>query len=295
MRSARPIKDTFSMRNPHAERRIEFAREMAHTILNFEGVQAIVVAGSVARGYADEYSDLELPIFWNEVPRDPIRISMANALRGEFLFSFDGPSREDQLVVEGSQVDLWHIAVRSQEQIIQNVLQRHDTDLESLNAMDTIRCCIPIYGEERIARWKSQAQNFPAGLALAILREKLPSFRVDQLSTYARRGNPTGFYSELCRLQCEAFLVLLALNLRYFPTFKWLYRVLEELEVKPRGVAARMRRAFAASHEDAVKETRQLLLEILQLVDDRYPGFDLTSVHRRLDYLRPSTGRPSSL
>jgi predicted nucleotidyltransferase len=28
------------------------------------GIKAIVLAGSVARDYADEYSDVEIPIFW---------------------------------------------------------------------------------------------------------------------------------------------------------------------------------------------------------------------------------------
>ncbi|HRE27521.1 MAG TPA: hypothetical protein PK954_12870 [Anaerolineales bacterium] len=53
------------MGNFHVERRLERARELAGPIARLAGVQAIVVAGSVGRGYADAYSDIEIPIFWD--------------------------------------------------------------------------------------------------------------------------------------------------------------------------------------------------------------------------------------
>ena len=55
--------------NPHVQWRLDVARKLAEKIRAFPGVQAIVVGGSVARDYADAYSDLELPIFWDELPR----------------------------------------------------------------------------------------------------------------------------------------------------------------------------------------------------------------------------------
>jgi hypothetical protein len=59
---------------PHAAWRVEFAQRLAEKIQPFQGVQAIVVAGSVALNYADEYL-------------------------------------EDQLLINGVQVDLWHVSV----------------------------------------------------------------------------------------------------------------------------------------------------------------------------------------
>jgi predicted nucleotidyltransferase len=49
------------MQNFHAVWRVDFAQRLVEGITPFQGVRAIVVAGSVARNYADEYSDVEIP------------------------------------------------------------------------------------------------------------------------------------------------------------------------------------------------------------------------------------------
>jgi len=274
------------MQNPHARWRTEYARRLAQKIIPFAGVRAVAVAGSVARNYADEYSDIEIPIFWEALPDDDMRRSIVQALQARFLFAYDGPAREDQLLVNGMQVDLWHITLDHQEKVIEGVLTRNCTDLGSLNAMDTIRCCIPLYGDEIIQQWKVRAQQYPPDLAKAIIQEHLASFRVDQLSVFAQPNDPTGFYSELTWLQREAFLVLLALNQRYFPTFKWLYQSLERMPVQPRSIARRFRRAFATPQPTAIADTQSVLFETIHLIEDRFPEIDTALARRRLEYRR---------
>jgi predicted nucleotidyltransferase len=44
--------------------RLDFAKQLAVKIRAFPGLQAIAAGGSVARGYADAYSDLELLLSW---------------------------------------------------------------------------------------------------------------------------------------------------------------------------------------------------------------------------------------
>ena len=280
------------MQNPHARWRTEHARRLAQKIILFKGVRAIVVAGSVARNYADEYSDIEIPIFWEALPDDHVRLSIVDALRARFLFTYDGPAREDQLLVNGMQVDLWHITLDRQEDVIEGVLTKNCTDLGSLNAMDTIHCCIPLYGDQIIQQWKVRAQQYPPELAKAIIREHLGALRVDQLSVFAQRNDPTGFYSELTSLQKEAFLVLLALNERYFPTFKWLYQSLETMPVKPNSIANRFRSAFATPQPAAIADTQSVLFETIHLIEDRFPEIDTALARRRLKYRRRVPAMP---
>src|SRR5512146_353404 len=127
------------MQTPHTTWRIEFAQRLPKPLLAFEGIKAIVIAGSVARDYADEYSDLEIPIFWETLPDDSTRHAIVTALHGEFLYGYDGPAREDQILIDGFQLDLWHIPVARQEEVLESVLQEYRFDLGSLNALDTIR------------------------------------------------------------------------------------------------------------------------------------------------------------
>lgn len=81
-------------------------------------------------------------------------------------------------------------------------------------------------------------------------------------------------------------MVLLALNRRYFPTFKWLYSVLESMPIKPDAADHRFRSAFAAPRMEAVADTQRILEETLYLVEDQFPQMDLAKVYRRLAYKR---------
>ena len=284
-----------SMENPQAKWRIEFARQTARRLVTFTGIKAIVIAGSVARDYADEYSDIEIPLFWDSLPTDEIRHAIVAALQADFLYAYDGPAWEDQLLVNGVQVDLWHITVKDQAALLEAVLHDHQRDLGSLNALDTIRASIPLYGGEIVQEWKRRAREYPPELAEKIIRERLDSFGSANLFILARRDNPTAFHAQLSFLQQEIFLVLLALNRRYFPTFKWLYRALESMQFKPENIDRRFRRAYEVPCVQALADMRSIQEETLRLVEAQFPQIDTGPVHKRLDYVRAVRARPPGM
>ena len=152
--------------------------------------------------------------------------------------------------------------------------------------MDTIRCCIPLYGDKMVDEWKNRAQEYPVELAERIIHQHLSPFRIDQLSMHAQRGDPTSFYAQLSSLQQEVFLILLALNRLYFPTYKWLYQSLERMQIKPHHIGERFRQAFSSAYAEAIADMKRIVLETLGLVEDRHPDTDTTPVRRRLSYLR---------
>jgi len=278
--------------NPHAQWRLGVARQLAERIRAFPGVQAIIVGGSVARGYADAYSDLELPIVWEALPTDETRLAVVAALHGEFLYGYDGPSLEDQLLINGFQVDLWHNTVTGEEAVLKAVLEDYSTDFGDSNFMDTVRACIPLHGDEIIQGWKRQAAHYPEALAMKNIREHMVAFDAGQLAVLAYRDNPTVFYAAISRLQESMFLVLLALNRLYFPTFKWMYQVLATMPIKPVAVEQRFRQAFQAPYADAALDTTRLLHETLNLAEHHFPHLDTTAVSRRLAYTRATYTEP---
>lgn len=280
------------MHNPHARWRIDFAKRLSEVLVTFEGVKAILIAGSVARGYADEYSDVEIPLFWETLPDDADRHAMVAALNADFLYAYDGPACEDQLLINGLQVDLWHITLAREEEVLEAVLHAQRFDLGSLNALDTIRSCIPLYGHEIVRGWKLRAQEYPEELAEKIIREHLASFGIGELFILAQRDNPTAFHARLSFLQQEIFVVLLALNRLYFPTFKWLYQVLESMHVKPEAISCRFRQAYEVSYEEAIKDTRLMLEEVLHLVEKQFPQLEMTPIERHLTCMRAAHSTP---
>jgi predicted nucleotidyltransferase len=276
------------MQNTHVKWRIDFAQQLTKCLVTFDGIRAIVVAGSVARGYADEYSDVEIPVFWETLPDDATRHAIVAALHAEFLYAYDGPACEDQVLIDGLQVDLWHITVADQEAMLESVLHDHHFDLGSLNALDTMRFCIPLYGHEIVEKWKRRAQEYPDKLAEQVIQKHLASFSTAELFILAQRNNPTAFYAQLSFLQQEIFLVLLALNRRYFPTFKWLYPVLESMLIKPQALDQRFRQAYKAPYAETIADMKLILEETLHLVEGQFPQMDMATVYHHLNYVRAS-------
>ena len=279
----------------HVDWRLALAREIAERLRAFTGIQAIVAGGSVARGYADEYSDLELPLFWDTLPGDDVRHAVIDRIGAQFLRPYNGPECEDNLLIHGFQVDLWHCTVSGEDAVIDNVLLRNSTDFGESNFMDTVRACIPLHGEEIIRRWKARAQAYPDPLAARNIADAIAHFDAGHLDLHAHRDNPTLVYEGVAGLQKRMFLVLLALNRAYFPTFKWMYRVLEAMRLKPANVGARCRQAFQSPPAEAVRDTLGLLGETLDLIDRHAPQVDTAEARQRLRPARRSHVAPVRL
>ena len=274
------------MQNPHTKWRIDYAQQLAERLVAFKGIRGIVIAGSVARGFADAYSDIEIVLFWESLPDDVVRCQIVKTLGGTFLYNYDWSAQEDQLLIKGVQVDLWHIAVAHEEQILESVLINHQFDLGSLNALDTIRSCIPLVGYELVQKWKLRAQEYPDQLAENVIKKHLASFSIGELFIHAQRNNCLTYHAQLSFLQQEAFLVLSALNRMYFPTFKWVYRVLDSMPIKPKDIESRFQNAYEAPDMEAIQDTKSILEEITRLALEQFPQIDTSLTLRRLSYVR---------
>jgi hypothetical protein len=282
-------------RNPHAQWRFELARQISARLRPFTGIQAIVVGGSVARGYADEYSDLELPLFWNEPPSDAIRHAIVQVLYADFLYPYNGPANEDNLLIKGFQVDLWHCTVTNEEAVFDAVLHHDSTDLSDSNFMDTIRACIPLHGEALIARWKELAQGYPDTLIVRNVQEQLPHLSAGHLSIHAARNHAGLVYAGINELQQRLFHVLLALNRQYFPTYKWMYQTIESMSIKPRDTTRRMYDSFHVRLPRAVEDTLALCRETLALIEQQVPQIDTSLAHKALQPPRAAQTIPIRL
>jgi hypothetical protein len=267
--------------NPHVTWRMRIARQIASRLQRYEGIQAIVVGGSVARGYADAYSDLEMPLFWDALPSDQQRLQIVADLRAEFLYGYDGPANEDQVLIEGFQVDFWHCTVAGEEVVLEDVLVRLDTDLGSSNFFDTLCFCVPLYGEAIIHRWKERAFCYPDELAAKNVRESLARLYRGHPEAHAARDNPTMVYGTIGALQQEVFHILLALNRAYFPTYKWMYRTLERMSIVPREVGRRFRQAYVVPWDEAIRDTLVIVAETLDLVEQHLPQVDTFRARKR--------------
>ncbi len=257
--------------NYHCKWRIELAKQICEKVKAIEGVKAIVIGGSVARGYADEYSDLELPIFWDKLPDENARKLIVKELNAEYFYPYNYEANEDNVIANGFRIDLWHLTVDDEENAIKNVIIDLKTDFGYSNAMDTIRACIPLFGEETVYSWKKRAEEYPKEIAIKNIKESLQSIDSTQAELYIKRENSTLIYEQIANLQKNIFLILLALNKEYFPTFKWMYKSLETFRIKPENIEQRFRDIFTYSPIEAYENTLVIILETLNIINKVYP------------------------
>ena len=254
--------------------RLAFARDIHARLGERDGLRAVVVGGSVARGYSDPYSDLELLLFWDTPPDSAERRAIMADLGAEFRLPATYRSNDSGLLIRGVPVDLWQLTVSGAEEVLDRVFAQHSIALEDSSMVDTLHTCLSLSGEGLIGQWKARTAHYPDALALAFLRAFLPHFHLRQLNLAAHRDNPTAFYHTLTDVQCSLFIVLLAINRAHFPTFKWLYPRLAELPLAPAWIAPRLRQMFHEPPPRAAEQLYALLSEALALVEGHFPQLD---------------------
>ena len=264
--------------------RRELAVHLALQLQHFEAVQAIAVIGSVASGYADAYSDLELLVLWQQLPDAALRHAVMRHLGAELREPARLPIQDYALRIGGLPVDLWHTTHADEAALIDTVLQAHSLDLVANNRLAVMSTCLPLYGAPFVEHFKRRVARYPDALAHRFFDMYLPHFYLRHLNLAARRDNPTSFVHLLSDTQCSLFLVLLALNRVYFPTFKWLYPTLEELALAPPAIGARLRHMFVVPPPQAAAELRTVLSETLDLVAAQAPERDLATNRSGLEH-----------
>lgn len=260
--------------NDHGRWRLDLAHDLSAHLPRCSELRAVVVGGSVARGYSDAYSDLELILLWDSAPDPEVRRAIRADLRAEFRYPATDPGHDSALLIRGVPVDLWHNTVAHWEAALDAVLREYSTDLVASNMLDTLQTCLPLSGTDLVQQWQHRAGDYPEELTLRFLQTYLPHFHLRHLNMAARRDNPTAFYHTLSDIQCSLFLILLAVNRSHFPTYKWLYQRLAELPIGPPQLAPRLRQMFREPPLRAAAQLHDVLLETLAIVEARYPQLD---------------------
>jgi len=153
-------------------------------------VAAVAVTGSVARGYADRFSDLDLAVYWSLAPTDQERRAIIERARGrhvQLLASYgDEACWSNSYKVDGFAVDVQHMDVKATRRILADVLERADPSLSKQRHLATLLSALPLADSSAVlTAWQSRAQVYPSELSVAMLRAHLrflPAWEQEQLA-----------------------------------------------------------------------------------------------------------------
>ena len=237
-------------------------------------VTAVLVEGSVARGYADHFSDIDLAVFWAEPPTAQERRDIVTRAGGSYRRP--SPSHreaagwETRTVREGVAIDVRHTTVQATEGLLAAVLEHADPRLAKQQRLAALRSALPLVNPPLITRWQQQAAAYPHALAVAMVRAHLrfrPAWEQEQL---AERHEVLVLYDSFCTAQKHLLLIQLGLNCLYYPGWRWLDRLIDEMQVTPPNLSRRLKQLFAIVSIDplaSVYQLHDLIEETFRLVE----------------------------
>jgi hypothetical protein len=251
-------------------------------------VTTVGVAGSVAHGYADRSSDLDLAVFWTEPPTTKERrdiITRARGTRGPRLPSAKEKGWwSDTYEVCGITIDVRHLTVEASERILADVLERYDLSLYKQQHLATLLSALPLSDPSVLTLWQSRALVYPHNLSVAMVRAylKLPAGRMQHL--LAERNDLLLLYDSLCLIEKRILLVLMGLNHIYYPGWRWMDRLIAQMPLAPAQLAPRFQQVFGIVSIDplaSVYQLHDLVEETFRLVENHLPEIEMNLMRAR--------------
>jgi predicted nucleotidyltransferase len=259
-------------------------------------VRAVLVAGSVARGWADPYSDVEIGVFWAELPT-PAELAAAMALSRGTMYELDPYSLEEDVwyeeyAVDGLKIDLRHMTVARMAEVLDAVIERGDMSEERQEIIAAVQSGIPLHGAALVESWQARAAHYPDRLARGMVARHIDFPPWWSVPMYAERDDLPMHYTALTQAARRLFDVLLGLNRQYHPGMKWMEQKVGRLPIAPPELAARLKQAFRAEPRAGAEQMRQLIEETFDLVEQQMPDLDLSEVRRAFRSCRPIMDAP---
>lgn len=255
-------------------------------------VAAVLLAGSVARGTADRFSDIEIDIFWHDPPTDEDRMEPIRRSGWTLLYQHvDENEWADGFYIAGIKVDTSQFLVATLDRWLEDVAERADMEVEKQIRITAIQHGQPLYGAPQIEGWRARAAEYPAALGRAMVAEHLMFPSRELLEMFAERDNTLMLHRSLVDIAQRILDVLTALNRLYLPHpyHKWLDWEIGQMRVAPPRLASRLRETLRAEPRAAAEQIAGLIEETFALVERHMPDFDTApaksefELHRVID------------
>jgi len=242
-----------------------------------DGVDAVMLGGSTARGDADRWSDVEVGVFWERPPTATQRRAVPAEVR---LLNVDGPPPwDDQVHVDGLMLEVAHTLSESVDDALNDLLAGRP-DGATLQLAQGFVDSTDVTGRrpELVARWQKRVATYPRDLAIAVVQHDGNIEKFWRLQMLIERENPLLISREFVRITGQFLTVLHALNGRYcghILAFKRLDTMERDLLLAPPSLAARVRAVFSSPAPTGAQILHDLVEETYDLVEHHLPEVDV--------------------
>jgi predicted nucleotidyltransferase len=246
-------------------------------------VRAALLAGSGARGDADEFSDLDLLLYGDEVPPyDAAAAAQRELGAGEavVLLPHGEQGFLDQFPLDGVQCQVGLLPIRDLEADLDQLLDRHEgLDTPLAKIATGLLEGVPLLGEEVVAAWRERVAAYPESLRRAMVAHWWRFFPFwYHERALASRDAFLWRQEELVNAAYAIIGTLAGVNRLYFARFEFKREraFLAKMTHAPERLAERLESLVALPHDAAVAELESLLRETQAIVERELPGVDVS-------------------
>ena len=264
-----------------ADRLRELAQRLVALELEHTEPAAALLTGSVSTGDVDEYSDIDLILYFDgAIPDDEAIDAVRDAVGGGDPTPI-GPRTElayaIQFPVGGVQVQLAHETLASAEADIAKVVDELEVDTPLQKALEGLHSGAALHGAETIERLRARAaysEDLQRAMIETFWRFSPLWYVADQLE---RRDAVVWRYEVMAQSAYNVLGVLAGLNRVWFTTFqlKRMRKLIAAFVSAPPNLAERLEGLFDPDAKRAVAELERLVGETRELVHERFSDLEL--------------------
>jgi hypothetical protein len=265
---------------------LEIARQNTAVFHQNPHIQAILVTGSVAKGVADNNSDIDIIMYYDELPDE----AAFEAYRQAALDSgggFYGGNAQDGFAlfqyIDGLRHDFAHGKLSETENMIDEFLAKPSLEENNLFiTLDGILTGVPLKGAKITQKWKDQLANYPPELGDMLVKKHLrfrPHWVLQNMGV--ERNEVIFLQEELLNAVQNIFGVLCGLNQLYHPgKIKGLHYTVAKMTLTPPNIATRLPALFEVDMQTAVNDLKTLIEETISLVETHLPHIDIAPTRK---------------
>jgi Polymerase beta, Nucleotidyltransferase len=235
---------------------------------------AALLAGSVAKGEADELSDIDLLIYHADLPSDEA-VAAARDEVGATDLKVIAPRTEagllDQFTVGGVTCQVGQIAISDVEHDIRKGVVDLDPDAFTMKEMGGLHDGLPLAGNDLIAGWRTAA-TYSDDLQRTIVARHWKVVPLWKLAAHvAARDAELWRHQILVDGAYDLLAVLAATNRVWFSSFQFkrTRTLTGRLEVAPPDLPDRLEALFTLPPEESARELERLTDETRAILEAR--------------------------
>jgi hypothetical protein len=266
----------------------DIARRVAEGYRAHPNVAVVLVAGSVARGLADELSDIELDVYWSRPPTTEDREAAVEGAGWERVYAeVDEHEWADGLSADGVKVDVSGFTDTTIDSYVDAALGG-DTEPELQVRITALRDGRPLHGRGLVDGWRHRVEVYPDVLAVAMVEQGLALRSRERLEMLAARDDVLLLHRDLVDGVQGVLDALFGLNRVWcpHPHHKWLDWAATLLPHRPERLVERIRELVVAAPARIVTGLGRLVDDTLDLCEAHLPRADVATLRREFDHHR---------